>query len=572
MKKGLLILSALAIGIANGQAQVAKYSQLSRASQPQTMMKISQDRNAIAPLKSKASRRAGETISMMYSYPIGAFFYGLDDESYSFSALRALTGAFDDTEFTNYSRITDVDGNRTRITDVTWDWGTDTAGNPIEPIKQTIDENGSAIVQGYGFYEFPTIKYDENTYKYEVVDENDQTKVYSCFWEAGTAGIANYEFTDGNGEPMVHNGSIGNACATFGFYGGFGGDHAFISNKTFYNLENYAETKQWHNTGKKLVGFAEYYAKPFGHVYAQSIVAWFWSDNIADKTRPLNGKTITAKINTLDAENKFVEYASASATDANVTFVGDNGLCYIEFKFQVEDPIFGTVDSPINLPQENFIVTLTGFEEVTGTYQAPFASTDGFEGFAYAILEDGSISTIGYSNDPQTPQVNLYIGFRAAFPVANYSDSNLPRVLFNAEGGIGAGMYDEEEQQLYGYSIISTMTPADKWRVVEQPEWITEYTFDDQYVEERGLMLLELKADALPENVESREGKMVFRVYGKEMTVPVYQAKEIDPTGIKNVTINLNKVSGTAYNFAGQRVAEGYKGLIIKDGKKYMVK
>ena len=45
------------------------------------------------------------------------------------------------------------------------------------------------------------------------------------------------------------------------------------------------------------------------------------------------------------------------------------------------------------------------------------------------------------------------------------------------------------------------------------------------------------------------------------------------PTGIETVKSNVDAIAnGAMFNLAGQRVAEGYKGLVIKNGKKYVVK
>ena len=43
-------------------------------------------------------------------------------------------------------------------------------------------------------------------------------------------------------------------------------------------------------------------------------------------------------------------------------------------------------------------------------------------------------------------------------------------------------------------------------------------------------------------------------------------------TGISTVKANVKATNGAMFNLAGQRVAEGYKGLVIKNGKKYVVK
>ena len=44
-----------------------------------------------------------------------------------------------------------------------------------------------------------------------------------------------------------------------------------------------------------------------------------------------------------------------------------------------------------------------------------------------------------------------------------------------------------------------------------------------------------------------------------------------DPTGISQVNAT-QKNGGKAFNLAGQQVKQGYKGIVIKDGKKFMVK
>ena len=45
----------------------------------------------------------------------------------------------------------------------------------------------------------------------------------------------------------------------------------------------------------------------------------------------------------------------------------------------------------------------------------------------------------------------------------------------------------------------------------------------------------------------------------------------VDPTGINNAVVDSN-VSTAAYNLAGQRVSNSYKGIVVKNGKKFIVK
>lgn len=44
----------------------------------------------------------------------------------------------------------------------------------------------------------------------------------------------------------------------------------------------------------------------------------------------------------------------------------------------------------------------------------------------------------------------------------------------------------------------------------------------------------------------------------------------VPPTGIQNVTAKSAKTSTAIYNLAGQRVANDYKGIVVKDGKKFV--
>ena len=47
---------------------------------------------------------------------------------------------------------------------------------------------------------------------------------------------------------------------------------------------------------------------------------------------------------------------------------------------------------------------------------------------------------------------------------------------------------------------------------------------------------------------------------------------QYDPTAINGVVVNKNTGSAAIYNIAGQRVSKSYKGIVVKEGKKYLVK
>ena len=45
-----------------------------------------------------------------------------------------------------------------------------------------------------------------------------------------------------------------------------------------------------------------------------------------------------------------------------------------------------------------------------------------------------------------------------------------------------------------------------------------------------------------------------------------------DPSGIINVKKDAVKSNDAIYNLAGQRVSKDYKGIVVKNGKKYITK
>ena len=114
------------------------------------------------------------------------------------------------------------------------------------------------------------------------------------------------------------------------------------------------------------------------------------------------------------------------------------------------------------------------------------------------------------------------------------------------------------------------MSKKENWETIEKPDWITEIELDDQYVEDRGIMFATLKAEPLPSGTDERSGKVVMELFGKQMEIPVYQSP--NALGVKNITQDRGTSNAPAYNLAGQRVNNDYKGLIIKDGKKMIRK
>ena len=72
------------------------------------------------------------------------------------------------------------------------------------------------------------------------------------------------------------------------------------------------------------------------------------------------------------------------------------------------------------------------------------------------------------------------------------------------------------------------------------------------------------------ENLIDAEGTKNFFVKEGAGTTP-YEFGT-DPSGIINVKKDAVKADGAIYNLAGQRVSKDYKGIVVKNGKKYITK
>lgn len=564
MKRNLLLLALLAgsVTAVNAQKMEASLSNVAKVSTTllhETRMTAPLQKEMKGSLKRtfEGNRRvvnraeADENVSLFYGMPAGALYYDVMDNSSSLVNMTMITGAFQDATFYNYSR--DING---RLSDVQWSWP---SGSPLKG-TESVDANGNMTAQNFGAIQCPILTYGGNTYGDEFT--NTKGESISARWLGGLSSFGTVLVNTGTATEDMRI-SLSNACVSSeGFYGGFGqGGGEFTSNLSFITLSG----GKWVDTGKKTVGFAEYFEKPLGLVYAEDVTAFFWTEGI-NTASPLSGKTLKATIYTFDSEGNFVPYAEAEATDEDATMLGTNGLCYISFKFTEDDPLFGKVEAPIVLPNEDFIVTLTGFDTIDGYFTATFAGAASVSGYGYAILEDGSISTIPYSNS-ESPQVNLHIGFHAAVPVAELASPQSGEGFVPAEGGYVVTGTSEDGKNYNDFNIY-TLNESEDW-IVDSPEWVDEIEFDDTNIN-KGLLTLFVKCQPLPVGVEGRTGKIVLTLYGKSVELTLLQGN----TGNGIVTVEKDNASENApvYNLSGVRVSKDTKGLLIKNGKKFFNK
>lgn len=516
----------------------------------------------------KAPRHANEDVKVraLYKNPNGALYYGISPEGW-YSISWMFTDAFRDMEFWNYSDFDD-----TKKFNIKW---TNVEGEEVVELKQnprTYEGETSSwtyyngLEQTFGrLSQFPTltVQQDLTTETYQFVnytyDNNGNvTDTKNAYWNGGT----------------FEKSPLTNADPGDGIYLYWGQGQGFTTKSVFNN----------NSEGKKCVGFAQYFEAPAAEkVYASSLSLAAYPNGKFNAASLLDGKTMKAIIATYDdATEEWVTYAEGFATDADVVPVGNSGVYLINYIFKEEDEVFGSVEAPIFLPNEDFIVFLGGFEDLS-TSISGLLTSDGWQGNGYAILEDGSMGYFTFSNS-NTHGGNILVSFDAIIPVAEPAEADLV-VDIPAEGGYGVTGTGTDSNgspvSYYDYDIY-TFTDLDDeegWTIVDKPEWVevsvnNTITSDGQEintVDYYGILLFYFSAEALPAGTEGRGGEVVLELYGKQVVIPVKQGT-FEFTGVQSPKSFASDTNKPTYNLAGQRVNENAKGLLIRDGKKFFRK
>jgi len=107
----------------------------------------------------------------------------------------------------------------------------------------------------------------------------------------------------------------------------------------------------------------------------------------------------------------------------------------------------------------------------------------------------------------------------------------------------------------------------------ELPEWITSLNVDESAYAEKGVNLVSVTCSPLPNDVKGRTATFYIQGRGVTSEVPIIVVQgDANPTAIANVKNDAVKANAAAFNLAGQRVNDSFKGMVIKDGKKFMNK
>lgn len=265
---------------------------------------------------------------------------------------------------------------------------------------------------------------------------------------------------------------------------------------------------------------------------------------------------------------------TATAENINDEYASTSGLSAISFPLSIEDEFEMSTEVGYIFIEDAFFIVIEGWDN--GTFSAILGSqNDECEGVYSAQQESTWFTLTGDADEDWYSwtgwNTSLFIGLDgAAYGYLATNDNT--NITIPAAGG--EAKINVEPMLIYNDDNGNPTTGIWKdYESEELPEWLSvsiddHYTLNsDQQLTEANFDLI-FSAEALPGGVEGRQANLIFMQPGARLKVTVTQG---EASGI-NVAVTKLDSKSAAYNLAGQRVNNSYKGLVIKDGRKFMNK
>lgn len=195
--------------------------------------------------------------------------------------------------------------------------------------------------------------------------------------------------------------------------------------------------------------------------------------------------------------------------------------------------------------------------------------------------------TVKYiAKESVTPTTNGYATFACSYPV-NYSENELKAYTIKVDEDNQKVAYTEFTGVVpAGKAVLVCGTEEQKYELAPATEkadatFATDLTVSDGTVKSDGTNFYGFTTKdgvsgfvRVAKDVAVPQGKGYLQLTGNTAAAPVFYSINIGggTTGIGQVEVEKATENGAIYNLAGQRVDASYKGVVIKNGKKYVNK
>ncbi len=333
-------------------------------------------------------------------------------------------------------------------------------------------------------------------------------------------------------------------------------------------------------------GVRSYLYAPASPVYVDGVYLFGCTratkGNVNDATfQPLmNGAELTMSIYDQDTD-ELLETLTATTGDwtgwstSTTANIGTYRRGALKFSKKVDGE-----EVPIIIDKKTMI-EITGFESddvdlgIFGVLSHESILDDGYVNFGYNLFYDPS---------GEYEVLPIYMGFMA---------NNIPIMLngimdkvYATEGtndlyvSTNGSTCSNKEGENFGGVIVRTALPwvdettgeANYTASEVLPSWITDIRYK-AYGDEENEYIVYFIAEA---NTDVEQRSATIYLQGKGFTDPtpitLTQYGRDDPDGISDVAAPLTQKDGAIYNLAGQKVSQTTKGVLVKDGKKFLNK
>lgn len=471
---------------------------------------------------------------------------GLSVSAYSYNNNLVMMGAYAPVNFRN----------ATTDQATGWDWS----------VEKLTEEGSEVIRSTEKNFTLNTIGGESYT-NFSLVGINDDAKSDSVKWGVGKS------LNNSNATRYTNlYAYAGSTASSFKFPDG---TYAIMTAQdpdgdlTFYT--NWATPDKASNSMSKIY---VYEGKPSTPIYFEGVtlpmVGFQASDSI-----PFNLHVTLRKCERNPQTGKVSFGEIIAESDATIENVDDSnasnsGLTAVNFtNFYVEDEFGMSTELDYLFVEDEFLVEIDGWDN--GSFSGILGCQD--------ITPANGLTTTWFekSEEPGSAyaytswKTSLFVGLLEAAYGYLYTEDNTNLTIAN-EGGLASihvnpMLYSTDDNDNPTARIFIENINVDGENVEEIPEWLSVGVANEDY--EKGIDYdLVFQAAALPAEVAGRSAVITFFQEGAQLKVTVSQGEN---TGVQTVVTSSKAANGKLFDLSGRQV-NGKKGLIVRDGKKFIVK
>lgn len=322
--------------------------------------------------------------------------------------------------------------------------------------------------------------------------------------------------------------------------------------------------------GYSMTGLLLYQGKPSSPLYFEGVNMFCMASTFSAKS-DFTLKCKLIKVNR-DADGKIAYGDVIAESDASIDNVKVDGLAEITWTdFYVLDEIGMSESLDYLMIEDEFAIVIEGWDN--GTFEAtPYVEYDdysenvGTTNTYFTMVEDGEENLYSFIG----AYYNAYVGFVGAtygyLHTTDNTDLTMPIEGGEATIHVEPMYYSVDEAGQPTYRLFIEDIVVDGETVEELPEWLAFGIANENYDESIDYDLI-VAVDALGD-VQGRQATVTFMQEGAKLTVNVAQG---ETSGI-STTVVKKATTGKTYDLSGRQVKAGQKGLMIRDGKKFIVK